>query len=145
MAIGAIGGADEPMDDRRDLAEEIRRDGMPGLVRALEADEGDIPDWFVRQMLDTDPEMFALELVAWAEWEGPWSTFPRVRAPVLMIVGSEEEGPSGDAARHAGQAMARVRSGRSVVVPDLGHVGVFARADLVLPHVRTFLELVRAS
>lgn len=146
IGIGAIGGEDESMADRLATAEAARRDGMAGLVAALATDERDpIPDWFVRQMLDTDPEMFALEHEGWADAPSPWSAFPLIRAPVLLIVGSEEEGPTGAAARHAGEAMARVGSGRVVVLPGVGHVAAFVRSDLVLPHITSFIDEVRAG
>ena len=57
-----------------------------------------------------------------------------------MVVGQLEEGDRVSAADHARQAAAGLQNGRVVVLPDLGHVMAFVRADLVLPHVRAFLD-----
>src|SRR5439155_4275683 len=62
IGIGAVGGGDEPMSQRADDASQVRDGGMGELMQALREQEADIPDWFARQMTETDSEMFALEL-----------------------------------------------------------------------------------
>jgi pimeloyl-ACP methyl ester carboxylesterase len=113
---------------------------MPRLVEGLRSMEGELPDWYERQMLGTDPEMFALELEGWADWDGGWSEFGQIRAPVLLVAGELEEGLEGQAEAHAKDAVARMPLGRAEVIPGLGHVAVFTRSDLVLPILRDFLR-----
>ena len=131
-----------PSEDEEDLelAARIREEGSDALVTWLREDEPDLPEWFADQMRSTDPEMFALLLEAWASWGGPWEEFEKIEAPTLVVVGQLEEGDNDDAAAHARRAAATLPDGRAVVIPDLGHVMAFVRADLVLPHVRRFLD-----
>jgi pimeloyl-ACP methyl ester carboxylesterase len=141
IGLGAVGDADEPMSERRDLAAAVRDTGMDGLVADLAAAEpGAVPDWFVDQMRATDPEMFALELEGWASWAGPWATFASIDAPTIIIVGEVEEGEPGVAGIHAAGAAARLPRGASHVVPGVGHVGVFLRSELTLPVISRFLD-----
>jgi pimeloyl-ACP methyl ester carboxylesterase len=143
VSLVGLGAVDPPPPHEANVLEtaaRIRREGSEGLVQWLREDEPDFPEWFADQMRSTDPEMFALTIEAWAPWGGPWTEFARVEAPTLTVVGQLEEGDRFSAADHAGQAAAALQDGRVVVLPDLGHVMAFVRADLVLPHVRAFLD-----
>jgi pimeloyl-ACP methyl ester carboxylesterase len=142
IGVGSAGTPDDWSNERRGLASAARARGMPRLVDGLRSMEGELPDWYERQMLGTDPEMLALELEGWADWDGGWSEFGQIRAPVLLIAGELEEGPEGQAATHTKEAIARMPRGRAEVLPGLGHVAVFTRSDLVLPIVREFLRAV---
>ena len=141
IGLGAVGGpepADE--DDDLELAARIRTEGSDTIVTWLREEEPHVPEWFADQMRSTDPEMFALLLEAWASWGGPWEEFEKIEAPTLIVVGQREEGANDDAAAHARRAAETLPDGRAVVIPELGHVMAFVRADLVLPHVRGFLD-----
>jgi pimeloyl-ACP methyl ester carboxylesterase len=140
IGLGAAGTPDEWSAERTWLAGAARADGMTRLVQGLRSMESDLPDWYERQMLDTDPEMFALELEGWADWDGGWSELGRIRAPVLIVAGELEEGSEGEAETHAKEAVAGMPRGRAEILPGLGHVAVFTRSDLVLPIVRDFLR-----
>jgi pimeloyl-ACP methyl ester carboxylesterase len=141
VAIGAVGGPDEPEESRADLASEVRHDGIEVLVRGLLEEEPDLSPWFVEQMRSTDPEMLALQLEGLAG-TSHWQVLERIQAPTLLVVGELEEGPDGAAARNARTAADRIPRGRPVVLPDLGHCGAFERSDLVLAHVVPFLASV---
>jgi pimeloyl-ACP methyl ester carboxylesterase len=86
-------------------------------------------------MVDTDREMFALELLGAAEWRGPWSILHQIQCPVLMLVG-ELEDPEGNNRR----AAADLRSARSVTFQGLGHVGAHLRSDLALAQAVPFFR-----
>jgi pimeloyl-ACP methyl ester carboxylesterase len=118
-AVVASGAIEHPAARPR-LARAVRAAGMAELVRLIQADEGELPAWLWLQYLDTDPEMFCLELEAWAEWRGPWSLAAEIAAPVLLCVG-ELEDPGGDAGRLA----AELRDGHCVRLPGAGHLGCF--------------------
>lgn len=141
VGLGAVGGP-QPADDDEDLelAARIREEGSEALVTWLREEEPDFPEWFADQMRSTDPEMFALLLEAWTSWGGPWDEFAKIQAPTLLVVGQREEGANDDAAAHAQRAADTIPDGRAVVLPELGHVMAFVRADLVLPHVLAFLD-----
>jgi pimeloyl-ACP methyl ester carboxylesterase len=141
VALGAVRGADETLREREDVASMVAVEGMPSLVEGLQEAESDpIPSWFEEQMIETDPEMFALELDGWADWAGPWKEFSRIEAPTLIVVGEREEDPYRSAADDAELAAATIPNGSCVILPGLGHVAAFVRSELVLPHVRAFLN-----
>jgi pimeloyl-ACP methyl ester carboxylesterase len=140
VALGVPGLHDA--GERRELAELaalVRASGTGGLVDELERDEAPLPAWLRAHFLETDAEMAALELEAWARhWEGPWPLFETIEAPTLIVVG-EGEDPDGQAER----AVRAMRDGRHVVLPGVGHLGAFLRPDLVGPPVRDFLAARR--
>ena len=140
IGLGAVGPGPSVDEGDLELAARIRREGSDALVTWLREDEPDFPEWFADQMRSTDPEMFALLLEAWAAWGGPWEEFEKVEAQTLVVVGQLEEGTDDDAAVHARRAAEAIPHGRAVVLPELGHVMAFVRADLVLPHARAFLD-----
>jgi pimeloyl-ACP methyl ester carboxylesterase len=140
VGLGAVGPQESNDDDDDGVAEiagRVRMHGSGELVTWLREEETDIPGWFEDQMRSTDPEMFALTIEARATWAGLWSEFPSVRCPTLLIVGETEEP---DAGENASRAAALMGDGRAVVLPGLGHVAAFVRSDLVIPHVRAFLD-----
>ena len=129
-----VGAAGDPVG-RPALARACHSAGMPALLRAIQSDEQvEVPSWLWLQYLDTDTEMFSLELESWAGWEGPWQLLDRIAAPTLFVVGELED--PGSETRRAAEAVAE---GSSAVVPGLGHVGLFVAADAVLEHLRPFL------
>ncbi len=140
VGLGAVGPGPSEDEEDLELAARIREEGSDALVTWLREDEPELPEWFADQMRSTDPEMFALLLETWASWGGPWEEFEEIEAPTLVVVGQLEEGANDDAAAHARRAAETLPDGRAVVIPELGHVMAFVRADLVLPHVRAFLD-----
>ena len=143
IASGAIGSRDyteskERLDAERRAAL-ARRHGLGHLIKGLEEAEGTaFPGWFRRQMVDTDREMFALEVLGATEWQGPWSILHRIQCPVLMLVG-ESEDPEADGPR----AASILSNARCVTLQGLGHVGAYLRSDLALAQAVPFLEVIR--
>ncbi len=142
IASGAIGPRDYAEPDERLDAERsanlARQHGLGHLTKELEKAEGmTFPKWFWRQMTNTDGEMFALEVLGAAEWQGPWTLLSRIKAPVLMLVG-ELEDPEGDNPR----AASILPNAQCVTLAALGHVGAYLRSDLALAHAVPFLHAV---
>jgi pimeloyl-ACP methyl ester carboxylesterase len=132
VAIGTVDPRDGDPDEKRAAAREVREHGIGPLVAAMADEEGiEPPRWLVDQLVGTDPEMFALELEAWAEWS-PWPLFPRIEAPTVIVAGELEDCGCAEAAD-------LIPHGRAVVVPGLGHLGVFLRSDLVVAEARAIL------
>ncbi len=112
-----------------------RQRGMAGLVAAVEAAEGIVlPTWLIQQFLETDMEMFALELEAWGDWAGPWQLFSRITTPTLILVGERE-----DPDRDCDLAVQRMPRARAHVLPGLGHVGAFLQSDTAARYATNFL------
>jgi pimeloyl-ACP methyl ester carboxylesterase len=142
IASGGVGPRDydDPVERREVEAQAgtYRRKGLRPLIEQLETEEGiRFPDWFWQQMTETDAEMFTLERLGEANWHGPLSLLPTIRAPVLMLVG-ELEDPDGNSAR----AVPQLRDGRCVTFRGLGHVGAYLRSDLALAEAVPFLKRV---
>jgi pimeloyl-ACP methyl ester carboxylesterase len=143
IAQGGMDAADAKQQrkeagQRQALARRVRKLGMPRLNDEIEdAEHIKLPDWLRQNFLDTDPEMFALELEGWLPWDTPWPLLPTITAPTLLVAGKGEE--DGNVARAAGI----LPDARYAIIPGLGHVGAFLRCDLVLPHARAFLSALR--
>ena len=139
IASGAIGDADRATPTSRaeseDVARHVRADGMEYIVRLYESEGEPMTPWFRKQMLDTDPEAFALAMLAWSEWHGPWSVLPAITSATLMLVG-EREDPNGDNPR----AAATMPDARCVTLPGLDHITAFERSELALAHALPFLH-----
>jgi pimeloyl-ACP methyl ester carboxylesterase len=140
IASGAIGARDysEPEEhahvERR--AALVRKQGLRDLISRLEQTEATkFPTWFWCQMLETDREMFALELLGESMWRGPWSVLQQIQCPVLMLAGETE-----DPEDNNGRAASVLRDANSVTLEGLGHVGAYLRSDLALSHARPFLQ-----
>jgi len=121
---------------RSELAQLIRQHGWAEAARAWAKDEGYRgPESIVENMAATDPEMFALELEQWTQWDGPASVLRRLRVPVLLL--QAERSYSEEERRAMTQMNPR---SRSRVLPGVGHLGAFVSVDLVIPHLREFLS-----
>jgi pimeloyl-ACP methyl ester carboxylesterase len=140
IASGVIGSTDlDAPEERRDaelMADEARRRGLGTMIAEAGEEAGETyPPWFLAQMAATDDEMFALQLLAARAWHGPWSVLPRIKCPVLMLVGALED-PEGHNQR-AASSMARARC---ATFPDLDHITAYVRSDLALAEAVPFLR-----
>ena len=145
VGLGAVGPESGSEEDDSEFIARIRREGSEAVVSMLRENEPDLPEWFADQMRGTDPEMFALQLEGREPWGGPWAEFPKIEVPTLIVVGQTEEGDEHSAGAHALQAAQTLPNGRAEVLPGVGHVLAFVRADLVLPHVLAFLSVAAPS
>jgi pimeloyl-ACP methyl ester carboxylesterase len=137
-AVIAAGAVDEPPAIRRQAAQGVRRLGMTALVRLLQREEAlEVPDWLWLQFAETDADVLALELEAWAAWPGPWALADRVRCPVLCLAGAHED-PGGELTALA----ARLPDGEAALLDGVGHLGAFLAAPRALAAVRPFLVRV---
>jgi pimeloyl-ACP methyl ester carboxylesterase len=140
IASGAIGARDYSDPEERRHVERraalVREHRLDDLIAGLEqAEATTFPPWFWRQMVETNPEMFALELLGESTWRGPWSVLHQIRCPVLMLSG-ELEDPEDNNRR----AASILRDAHSVMFQGLGHVGAYLRSDLALTHAMPFLR-----
>jgi len=100
-------------------------DGMAAVVRTIEESEQlTLPDWALREFMETDPEQFQLTLAANAAMPDPWDLLEEVGTPAVLIAGSLE-----DPDRTQDAMAARMPQARSVHVAGAGHVGAFLRPD----------------
>src|SRR6185437_16824114 len=94
IASGAIRDPDEPVSvtlaEGAALARGVRAEGMAYLVRSYESVGEPMTHWFRKQMLDTDPEVFALQLLGLNEWPGEWPLLQRLTCPTLLLAGERE-------------------------------------------------------
>ncbi len=136
--VVAAGAVDEPPEVRRQAARGVRRLGMAELVRLIQREEAlALPDWLWLQFLETEADVLALELEAWAAWPGAWALAERIRCPVLLLAGAHED-PAGELAALA----ARLPDGDAQLLDGAGHVGAFLAAADALARARPFLARV---
>jgi len=116
----------------------LRTRGMAGVVTDVETEEGiELPPWLLAQFLNTDAEMFALNLEAWRHWTAS-PLLARIECPTLLVAGARE-----DPLQVNGSAVTRMRRAEAHWLPGLGHVGAFLAAreqcELVVSHLRSTL------
>jgi pimeloyl-ACP methyl ester carboxylesterase len=133
----------DPADDAEleDYVDVLRTKGMASLVTEVQTEEGiELPGWLLAQFLNTDPEMFALNLEAWRDWTASL-LLPRVRCPTLLVAGALE-----DPSHHNESVAKRMRRAKAHWLPGLGHVGAFLatreQCELIVPHLRATLTAV---
>lgn len=124
-----------------DIAAEIRKDVEAGGVKAelekyMKNDNDRFPDAIHNNVLEGDPLMYALDDVAWYEWNGPLNAYAQLQAPVMMISGQLE-----DPDHQTEESIKRIPKGRLARIPGIGHLSAFYRSDLTLPHVLPFLDV----
>lgn len=124
---------------RLELAQAARKGEFPALFRQYAKDSGYTgPESVIENLATTDPEMIALDMEAWREWEGPASVLRRLEVPVLLLQAEKSY------STEEREAMARMNPRSEVrVIPDVGHVVACLTPDLVVPHLRSFLSKLR--
>jgi pimeloyl-ACP methyl ester carboxylesterase len=141
-ALVAAGGQDEPNEYEKwrvSFAQAARGKGLGWAAahagRAYRRAWGHgYPAWYKNRKRDRDPEVFALNMLAWKDWIERWDMYPRIRVPALVIAG-EKEDPGGLVNRIANL----MPDARPVIIEGQDHLGEFMRSDLALRHVRPFL------
>ena len=116
------------------LVRSIRTGGMPSVVREVEGNERfTIADPLRTNLLETDPEMNALNEEVWSE-ERAELVSAGFRTPTMMVVGETE-----DPSNQSGELAGRLPEARAVRLKGLGHFGTFIRSELSLDQARSFL------
>ena len=125
-----------PVDEAKEMAETIAGGGVRAEVDRREKSENDrFPAEIDRNVRSGDPTMDALDGVAWLKWHGPKAVLDRTRFPILFLTGERE-----DPDRNTERTVSLVPTARVVRIPGVGHLGVFYRSDLSLPHALPFLR-----
>ena len=110
----------------------IREHGWDGLLGT--GTVSSMPTWFQRQVQTTNPEMVALWLEAYGDWD-PWALLPQIVTPILMFVGQLE-----DPEEWNSRAAKLAPNARVVRMTGLDHLEAYIRSDLVLPVAKEFLS-----
>jgi pimeloyl-ACP methyl ester carboxylesterase len=141
----ALGGASPYYHETyiRDMAAirqrvELFRQGMDVYIDRLERNYGALPPDVRELWLDNDGEALAASWPAFEHWPDISEEVSKVSLPTMIYCGTEDEG-NYEPARRASEAMPNARF---VSIDGLDHLQAFFRSDLVLPHVRAFLEEV---
>jgi pimeloyl-ACP methyl ester carboxylesterase len=138
VGIGTVGAPDRDEDDVEAEVAAIRASGMRAAMERIAAEEPRRPpDWMIDNLAETDAEMFALLVEAWAGEPGSWAEFPAVQAPTLIICGENEEPGADGYAVLAAQTLSR---GSAAVLPGLHHLEAFWRTDWSCPPLTGFLH-----
>ncbi|MCI4362914.1 MAG: alpha/beta hydrolase [Thermoplasmata archaeon] len=125
-----------PVDERSEVELDVARGGVRHEVDARMAAENDrFPDAIDENVRSGDPLMHALDGVAWLAWPGPRAVLERTRCPILLLTGEKE-----DLNRETERTVQALPTARMVRIPGVGHLGVFYRSDLALPHALPFLQ-----
>jgi pimeloyl-ACP methyl ester carboxylesterase len=117
------------------MMEMIRAEGMQAVAREFDSPGDPEPDWYKRQILETNRNSFLAAMEARLEWPGMGAQVGVLTMPSLFLGGENEFDPG-----ELEAMVDRVPNGTAQRIPGVSHVGVFARSDLVLPHVKPFLE-----
>jgi pimeloyl-ACP methyl ester carboxylesterase len=116
---------------------ELLRQGMPAVVERAEQLFGPLPPESRATWLKNDNQALAAIMLASERHPDISADLPAVSLPALIYCGTEDL--IHDQARRASEAMPNARF---VPLNGLDHFQTYFRSDLVLPHVRAFLEEV---
>ncbi len=125
-----------PIEDIPSLRETLRKKGIEAIIVQLEESEGiRTPEPLRSNLLETDTEIFALNEEAWQKWCN-YELVPAGFGVPTLIINGELEDPT----REGEKLAARLPNSRAITLPGLGHLGAYARSDLVLPTAKEFLR-----
>ncbi len=141
----AIGGAhpyapDEAVWERLARMREHLAQGMETYITWRESQLGPWPPVFRQRGLENDATALAAFIsfnpIEFVHLEG---ALDRMTMPVLIVTGDDDELYAGSRCH---LAAARLRDAAIVEIPSAQHFTLYARGDLVLPHLRRFLARV---
>ncbi len=137
ITTGVIGNPDARArrEKTRRTVSAIRDRGWQAII--FPAETAQIPNWFQRQIESTDPEMLALWMEANCDWD-LWARLPLVLAPVLMLVGEQEDPEDWNS-----RAARLMHDARVIRLAGLGHLAAYIQSELLLPYAIEFLAQVR--
>jgi pimeloyl-ACP methyl ester carboxylesterase len=116
---------------------ELLRQGMPAVVERAEQLFGPLPPESRATWFKNDNQALAAIMLASERYPDISADLPALSLPALIFCGTED--PIHDLAQRASEAMPNARF---VPLDGLDHFQTYFRSDLVLPHVRAFLEEV---
>jgi pimeloyl-ACP methyl ester carboxylesterase len=117
-------------------AEAIRSGGMEAYIAESERRDGPLPAQIRARVLANDREALAAATAGSAGAPSFVAALDRLSIPVLIYAGDRDQ-PIHDEAARAANGKAHVTF---VSLPGLNHGEVSRRSDVVLPHVRAFLD-----
>ena len=137
VAIGAPPLPIEVSDSNRAFAAYVREIGMRALMEEMSSNEPEpAPPWLIDNLAETDAEMFALMLEAWADAPPVWECLPAVKAPTLLVLGGLERGEDGVVDR----ALDRLACGGAVISEGYGHLQNFWHEEVTGRVISEFVE-----
>jgi len=117
--------------------EPMRQIGVQGFAEYMKGAEGPLPDWWIDQVLETDPGSYIAQRYAAVEWTRvpPAS----VTTPTLLISGSDE-----DTSRDSLLIAGALERGEGVIVEGKGHCQTFLAHETIAA-TKAFFERYLAT
>jgi pimeloyl-ACP methyl ester carboxylesterase len=142
-----LGGSDPYFEDPATVvlptvAEEVivLRQGMPAFIQTYEEHYGPLPLDVRQQWLNFDAEAMAANTLATEHYPIISDHLAEVTLPTLIYCGTDELH-----FEKSHRAAATMPNAMFVSLEGLNHAQAFRRSDLILPHVRTFLQQLRVT
>jgi pimeloyl-ACP methyl ester carboxylesterase len=132
--------AEEAPPEEEDAWLRLFRQGMPAFVADWETRDPQMPPAMRERWLALDAAAVAAAWEAGRADPGFADALPSIRVPTLIYFGTDDY-PD----RLPEQAAAQMPDAAVVTLEGLNHSQAFRRSELVLPHVRAFLNRVRQS
>jgi pimeloyl-ACP methyl ester carboxylesterase len=141
----AIGGAHpyapgEGVWARVERMRSYLQQGMSAYVAWRESSMGPWPPAFRERVLANDPEALAALITSGLDHPDTHrfdAALDRMTMPVLVITGDDDELYAGTRSCLAAQ---RLPAATFIEIPNADHFTLYARSDLILPHLKTFLS-----
>ena len=119
----------------------IMRLGMDVYVTAMEMDAGPLPDYDRERLLANNKDAYAAQQLANLDWGAPDEDIVNMTLPTFVYAGTKDRRNHEPAKRCASLAP----NASFLSLPDHTHMQAFLAADTMIPHVREFIEGVRAA
>lgn len=138
VGIDSIAEPDESLQELRDAAADVLRDGTAATIEAMASGELEPPPaWLVENLCATSTEAFAGAFAAFATADPFWPHVGELTAPTLLLIGAKDD--EVEWIELGRRAAAALPHGRLEVLRGLGHLQAFWRTDLSEPPIREFL------
>lgn len=134
--IGGMHPYARDAEQLRQQAERFRAEGMAGWVAAAERLNGPLPPRTRARVLANDPDALAATTIAVGAVPSFADDVAHSRVPLLIYAGDDDRGTRDRAA----EAVAGLAGVTFVTLPGLDHGGAVMRSDMIVPHVRAFLD-----
>jgi pimeloyl-ACP methyl ester carboxylesterase len=111
--------------------------GMEAYIGFLEKASGPIPPVARKRLLGNDPQALLAMTKASREWLGIGDILEKINVPCLLYAGEADPLYAG-----AKEGATHIPTAKFISLPGLDHFGALFASDLVVPHVRQFLDEV---